>query len=86
MTHERNTTAIDPLALVLSNAAYIRWTLPDPNPEEIKTQVRALAQRVNPAERRVVLESVRTLETIVKAIEAEFQRGAEAERPQVQAR
>ena len=80
--------AIDPLALVLSNAAYVRLTLPDPNPEEIKVQVRQLVQRMNPAERRVTLENIRTFETILKAVEGEFQHGA-AEAPrtqQVQAR
>ncbi len=83
MTHDIK--AIDPLALVLSNAAYIRLTLPDPNPEEIKVQARQLAQRVNPAERRVILENVRTLTTIIKAVEGEFQHGAEPQRAQVQA-
>lgn len=84
--HERTPTAIDPLALVLSNAAYVRLTLPDPDPEEIRAQVKQVAQSWNPAERRVFLENVRTLGTFVEAIEAELQRGAEVERPQVQAR
>lgn len=87
MTHEREFRAIDPLALVLSNAAYVRLTLPDPNPEEIKAQVRTLVQRLGPEERRAWAENIRTLDTITNAFQAELGRGGvEAERAQVRAR
>ena len=87
MTNERNFTAIDPLALVLSNAVYVKINLPYPVPE-VKERVHAIVERLNPGERRVFLEAVRELGTVVKTIEGELQHGAgpETERAQVRAR
>ncbi len=84
--HDREYRAIDPLALILSNAAYVRLTLPDPNPEELKAAARQIAQRLDPNERRVILENIRAFETAINAIEGELRQGAEVERPQVRAR
>ena len=86
MTTERTFTAIDPLALVLSSAVYIRLTLPDPAPDDVKARARELVQRLNPAERRQAVENLRNLEVFTRAIEAELNRNVEAERPQVHAR
>jgi hypothetical protein len=85
MTTDRTPTAIDPLALILSNAVYVKINLPYP-PPEIKEAIRATVQRLNGGERRVFLEAVRNLGTIVKTFEGELQQGAEVERAQVQAR
>jgi hypothetical protein len=86
MTNDRSFAAIDPLALVLSNAAYVRLTLPDPSPEEVKASIRKVAERLRPDERRVAAENLRALEGVIDAVQAEFRRAGEIERPQVQAR
>lgn len=86
MTNERNPpTAIDPLALILGNAVYAKINLPYP-PPVIKEAVQGIVQRLNASERRVILEAVRNLGTIVKTFETELQHGAEAEKAQVQVR
>ncbi|HKG14634.1 MAG TPA: hypothetical protein VKB12_15005 [Pyrinomonadaceae bacterium] len=54
--------AIDPLALILSNAAYVRLTLPDPPPDDIITaQVKQVAAQLKGDERKAALARAKVL-------------------------
>ena len=61
--------AIDPLALILSNAAYVRLTLPDPPPDDIITaQVKQVAAQLKGDERKQALTRAKTLAAYANAM------------------
>ena len=61
--------AIDPLALILSNAAYVRLTLPDPAPDEvIAAQVKQVAAQLKGDERAQALARARILGAYANAM------------------
>jgi hypothetical protein len=62
--------AIDPLALILSNAAYVRLTLPDPAPDEvISAQMKQVASQLKGDERRQALARARILGAYARGLE-----------------
>jgi hypothetical protein len=62
--------AIDPLALILSNAAYVRLTLPDPAPDEvIFAQAKQVAAQLKGEERKNALARARMLGAYANAME-----------------
>jgi hypothetical protein len=62
--------AIDPLALILSNAAYVRLTLPDPAPDEvISAQMRQVAAQLKGDERKQALARARILGAYARGLE-----------------
>jgi hypothetical protein len=62
--------AVDPLALILSNEAYIRLTLPDPPPDEvIATRVKQVVARLKPEEKARALAGAKALGAYANALE-----------------
>jgi hypothetical protein len=62
--------AIDPLALILSNAAYVRLTLPDPAPDEvIFAQMKQVAAQLKGNERNQALAKARVLGAYARGLE-----------------
>lgn len=62
--------AIDPAALVLSSATYIRLTLPDPPPDAVLRQHLAeLVKAMSTAERRIALARAKALNSYADAVQ-----------------
>lgn len=69
--------AIDPLALILSSAAYIRLTLPDPPPDEvISAQMKQVAAQLKGDERKQALARARVLGAYANALQRALSTGA----------
>jgi murein DD-endopeptidase MepM/ murein hydrolase activator NlpD len=65
--------AIDPLALVLSNAVYVKLTLPDPPPiEVVRARLAAMLQRMSPAERKQTLANVQQWTRWLEGVQREI--------------
>jgi len=60
-------TAIDPLALILSNEVYVKINLPRPPPNS--AAIRELLRGLDASEKRLALERTRQLGEYVKALE-----------------
>jgi hypothetical protein len=62
--------AIDPLALILTNEAYVRLTLPDPPPIDVLVkQMRQVAGQLKADEKKVILARARMLGAYANAME-----------------
>jgi hypothetical protein len=62
--------AIDPLALILSNAAYVRLTLPDPAPDEvIGAQMKQVAAQLKGDERKQALAKAKIIGAYARGLE-----------------
>lgn len=68
--------AIDPLALILSNEAYVRLTLPDPPPDEfITARVKQAVAQLKTAERARALAGAKVLGAYANAMEKALSKG-----------
>ena len=68
-----HTLSIDPLALILSPAVYVRLTLPDPPPDEImRRHIRDLAHSLGPEEKKYVHARAKALGTYAKVLVEEL--------------
>jgi hypothetical protein len=66
---------IDPLALVLAGSVYIDLTLPDPPPfEVVRDRVRALIEKMSPAEKRSALARLKSIGAYHKELQRELER------------
>jgi peroxiredoxin len=69
----RYEVAIDPLALFLTNKAYVMLTLPDPPPLEVLSRrADRMVAGLDAEDRRRALAEVRKIKTYVEAIESAF--------------
>lgn len=78
MEKTRQESAIDPLALLLRSDVYVRLTLPDPAPENLRTQARKAVEGLDARERKEALETVGNLVAFARALEHELRTGPEA--------
>ena len=68
-----NDVAIDPLALILTNQAYVRLTLPDPPPPGVlRDQIAAQVKAMSVAQRKAALANLERVQAYVKAVAGEL--------------
>lgn len=65
--------AIDPLALVLSGAVYVKFTLPDPPPIDVFTaQARSVVKAMTPEEKKLALDRLKALGVCINTLQKEL--------------